>query len=356
MSNPGKTQATVAAVPVVAQPIMVQVTAPSSLQEGYNFDAVYNGEVFPVTVPRGGVKAGQTFQVPFLPAVEAIAIPIGEPTESPQHSFDQSESTPMLPISPPRVTRRNNPLAPLGTWQTNIFGCLSEGFCHPSLCNALWFPQILMGQVLTRMKLNWCGISIGQSYKYTTRVWMFLTLFLIYQKMRLKDCLQPSTTVWYSTLDAIMDDDDDDDDDDDLIGLQQILHDSKQNINNSNCTSDQADTLQTIQWVWFWATTLILIRLRRAVRRAHGISMGFPCEDCFCAMVCQCCTVAQLARQTANYTEQRAYYCTDTGLVEGWFGHRQEELERRHLHGHHLVHAHSLDQADRRRQPQQHVV
>lgn len=344
-----------AALPVVAQPIMVQVTAPSSLQEGYTFDAVYNGEVFPVTVPRGGVNAGQTFQVPFLPAVEAIAIPIGEATESPQHSFDQSESTPMLPTSPPRIARRNETQAPLGTWKTHIFGCLSEGFCHPSLCNALWFPQILMGQVLTRMKLNWCGMPIGESYKYTTCIWICLTLFVMYQQMRLKDCLQASSTVWYSTLDAIVDDDDDDD----LIGLQQIHHsirDSNLNNNNSNCTSDQTDTLQTIKWVWFWATTLVLIRLRRAVRSAHGISTTLPCEDCLYAMLCQCCTVAQLARQTANYTEQRAYCCTNTGLAEGWFGHRQEELERRHLHGHHLVHAHSADQADRLRQPQQHIV
>ena len=50
-------------------PVMVEVTSPSTLKEGYTFDAVHNGQVFPVTIPQGGVKGGQTFSVPFVPNV-----------------------------------------------------------------------------------------------------------------------------------------------------------------------------------------------------------------------------------------------------------------------------------------------
>uniref|UniRef100_A0A7R9ZUE7 Uncharacterized protein n=1 Tax=Pseudo-nitzschia arenysensis TaxID=697910 RepID=A0A7R9ZUE7_9STRA len=206
-----KIEPTVAAVPVVSTPAMVQVTAPSSLEAGYTFDAVYNGEVFPVTVPTGGVQAGQTFAVPFVPVVEAVAVPIDD--ESPQQQHD--ESTPILPtLSPTRNANRNSPQAPLGTWKTSWYDCLSEGLCHPSLLNAYFFPQILMGQVLTRMKLNWCGYPIGgESYKYTTYIWIFLTVFLIFQKLRFSDCLgEVSNNVWYDPLQIFADDDDDDDD------------------------------------------------------------------------------------------------------------------------------------------------
>ena len=69
-------------------PPMVEVTSPSNLREGYTFDALHNGQIFSVIVPSGGVKSGQTFQVPFVPnnnnnndnvvqveQVEAVAVP-----------------------------------------------------------------------------------------------------------------------------------------------------------------------------------------------------------------------------------------------------------------------------------------
>jgi hypothetical protein len=364
MSSPSRIieTATVDAQPVV----MVRVTAPSSLEGGYTFDAVYNGEVFPVTVPQGGVKAGQTFRVPFLPAVDAYAVAIGQPQESPTlQQQSSSEWTPMLP--PQQQTQQQQPLptppnnhsnnirsssstqqAPLGTWRTHWFDCLSEGLCHPSLCNAFWVPQILMGQVLTRMKLNCCGHRVGSDYKKSTCIWMFLTIAVMYARSRLQNCItitDPSNySVWGNTLENILDDD---------IEIEHIRHHiqdaaahAKDDIDSRNCTSDDAHLLQTITWLWFWMTVLVLARLRRAVRNEHGITRSFPFEDLVCSAFCHCCTVAQLARQTANYKEQRAYCCTNTGLAEGWFGHRQEELERRHVHGHHLVHAHGCDHSD----------
>jgi len=84
-------------------PVMVHVTAPSSLEGGYMFDAVYNGVVFPVTVPPGGVKAGQKFSVPFLPAVEAYAVAVAEPLAPPQTQQQRSassETSPMLSTTP----------------------------------------------------------------------------------------------------------------------------------------------------------------------------------------------------------------------------------------------------------------
>ena len=335
MSTTARIIDTATTTTVDAQPVvMVRVTAPSSLEGGYTFDAVYNGEVFPVTVLEGGVKAGQTFEVPFLDQPQLqLEIPSPPLQQQQQQQQPSSEWTPMLPPqqqSPQH--QQDQQQAPLGTWKTYWFDCLSEGICHPSFCNAVWFPQILMGQVWTRMKL-------GSAYKYSTCIWMILTILMMmmmYAISRVQNCITITDPSNYSVWGDIISDDEDDKNSTESVPIRN--HDI-----GSNCTSDDADTLQTITWVWFLVTVVVLARLRRAVRKQHGISRHFPCEDLVCAAACQCCTISQLARQTANYKEQRAYCCTNTGLAAsggGWFGGRQKEPERRHVH---LLHAHGCD-------------
>jgi len=343
MTIPAPT-ATVDAQPVDTPP-MVRVTAPSSLEEGYTFDAVYNGEVFPVTVPAGGVKAGQVFVVPFQPAIEAIAVEVVEPSS-------YSESTPILQpslsASPTRSATSNIDPAPLGSWKTGCCDCFLEGCLHPSVLNAIFCPMVLMGQVMTRMKLDWCGRPIG-AYQWTTCIWIVLTLVYMCYRSSQGDCWGPSDTVWGTTIDNILDDVDDDDVKSliNIQNLKQRIHDAEEESrNNRGCKEDDNDTYEFIGYVWFWVTVPILATLRSKVRRAYGIP-GSCCEDWCCAMFFECCTVSQLARQTANYKEQRAYFFTATGLAEGWYGDRQDELERRHTAGHHLVHAHSHDENER---------
>ena len=41
----------------------LKVTAPATLEEGYSFDATVDGRVFRITVPEGGVIAGEEFVV-----------------------------------------------------------------------------------------------------------------------------------------------------------------------------------------------------------------------------------------------------------------------------------------------------
>lgn len=58
----------------------VEVTAPSSLPEGYEFTVTAGNVTFPVKVPPGGVEEGQTFSVPMPAASNANAgtsIPVG---------------------------------------------------------------------------------------------------------------------------------------------------------------------------------------------------------------------------------------------------------------------------------------
>jgi Cys-rich protein (TIGR01571 family) len=63
-------------------------------------------------------------------------------------------------------------------------------------------------------------------------------------------------------------------------------------------------------------TLIVLIKVRAAVRKRYQIpeKQCHGMEDCCCAFWCGCCTVAQLARQTADYDQRRAVCCSETGL------------------------------------------
>mmetsp|Transcript_23691 Transcript_23691/g.65769 ORF Transcript_23691/g.65769 Transcript_23691/m.65769 type:complete len:252 (+) Transcript_23691:241-996(+) len=107
------------------QPMMVSVTAPSTLPEGYTFEAYLNDDKsrpFTCEVPRGGVVEGQTFYTP-LPATAG-----GDRLQ-----------------------------APTGRWKDGLCDCFSLGICHPSLCCACWCDKISMAQIMTRMSLTWLG-------------------------------------------------------------------------------------------------------------------------------------------------------------------------------------------------------
>jgi Cys-rich protein (TIGR01571 family) len=256
----------------------VEVIAPSTLEEGYMFDAFHDGHVFPVTVPIGGVKAGESFTVPFVPNTDnadddifyAEAIPIA------------SEVTPMLPSQRQSTSHYalTSSTAPLGRWKDGLCDCCAPGCCHPSLCNAICFKQILMGQVLTRMQRTWCGdpVTTRSQYKRTfpTLLWLTVAYWM----------------VWI---------------------FFHCDHD-----HGGNCHGWRHGILGTVRLVWFLYTVIVMIKLRKAVRERYQIPQTHcqGCEDCCCVVFCSCCTMAQMARQTADYERQRAYCCTDTGLAE----------------------------------------
>lgn len=86
-------------LPTASSVPMLQVVAPATLPEGYEFEAaVGESQTIKVKVPLGGVEAGQTFQVPF-----------------PQH-FENM-------ISGIRV--------PVGHWRDGLCDCCAYGACHP---------------------------------------------------------------------------------------------------------------------------------------------------------------------------------------------------------------------------------
>ncbi|CAJ1960149.1 unnamed protein product [Cylindrotheca closterium] len=131
-----------------SHPLMVHVTAPTSLPEGYSFEAVLaDGTPFSCKVPEGGVEEGQTFWVP-LP----------------------------LDIETNRIS------APTGRWKDGLFDFLSLGCFHPSFLCACCCSTISMAQIMTRLHLTWLGLPGPQiATKNTFKVvLMILAAYVVY--------------------------------------------------------------------------------------------------------------------------------------------------------------------------------
>jgi len=61
---------------------------------------------------------------------------------------------------------------------------------------------------------------------------------------------------------------------------------------------------------------MMVARLRAAIRSKYGIPTGKlgRLEDCCYVSCCNCCVMTQMARQTADYDDEPAAWCTTTGM------------------------------------------
>lgn len=176
-----------------------------------------------------------------------------------------------------------------------------------------------------------------------------------YLRFRWRDCasLETESNSETETLKIFLDKND-------HIQNYQIIRDGPPSpLEKRHCRKGNRSDLQFLNWIWMWTTVIVLARLRQAVRKRHGIAGYTPfgfLEDLFCAFYCGCCTVSQLARQTADYKQERSYCCSSTGLADEWT-EQQEALEQRHRHGHNLVHARGVGaEAGGNDEPEAHIV
>lgn len=179
--------------------------------------------------------------------------------------------------------------APHGHWKDGLCACCKFGPLHPSLLNAWCCPQILMAQVLTRLKMDWLGEPAPEySWRKTFRIILCIVIIFFVLAMFLSP---PSP---------------------------DIVEDGSGNLDVIQVESPLWKTVlyNILTFSFGLYTLIVLMKARRAVRERYEIPQERCCgfEDICCAFWCGCCTVSQLARQTANYQERRAVCCSDTGL------------------------------------------
>lgn len=347
----GATTITTTAAAAVATPIPnVQVIAPATLQSGYTFDAIYDGVTFTVIVPDGGVNKGQRFIVPFNPhtadglnAAAAVATASVVADVSPDGKISNYTSTTTAAAAADNLhkygsTGSNNDNAgkqgrqqkqqqerghiPTGIWRDGLCDCFRLG-SHPHCWNAWCFKPCLVGQLLTRMRMTWLGQhentealpagDDGTNNKRDDR-WRdsFRNLVIV-------------AALYYALKFLTISDDDDD-------------------------LSDKF-TLNSFLTIVFGIYMLyIVMKLRATMRHVYHIreesflcmydvcptsaspeegmcgnfrgnhdESGLPLvgwEDVCCALWCQCCVLAQMARHTADYEQRTAVCCDDVGVMD----------------------------------------
>jgi Cys-rich protein (TIGR01571 family) len=148
-------------------PKFCTVISPSTLEAGYSFPAKVDGIDFLVTVPEGGVREGQAFQVPYPK----------KPT---------TESGRAVRIEPLSIEQSTGPIQGeeddvMGRWREPLCECCEV--CCPSgmCCYGFFCTPIILAQVMTRLRLNAIGVRGQDSLRHHTFWWVlsFWILFLI---------------------------------------------------------------------------------------------------------------------------------------------------------------------------------
>jgi len=184
-----------------------------------------------------------------------------------------------------------------GRWKSGLFSCCQYGCFHPALCCAWFFPMVLMGQLLTRMKITWLGDrSTPPSEEYKKTFCTVVTIWICY--IVICSFFYCPRTVQTTTIDNKLGD---------IFGNM---------IADDDCPLWKQNVVNIITIVFGLYTLIVMIRLRMAIRTKYNIPEDccIGCEDCCCIFFCGCLSSIQMAHQTTNYEEVRAICCNSTGL------------------------------------------
>jgi len=178
-----------------------------------------------------------------------------------------------------------------GAWKSGLFNCFKYGACHKALLCACFFSSWLMGQLLTRMKMTWIGgspSSASEAYKKTFRIVLVIAICNI-------------LIVSIFSCDPELSDGTDGD-----ISM----------VSNEDCASWQNNLTNTVTSFFVLYTFIVMVRLRMAIRDKYSIPEEncVGCEDCCTVFFCGCCSAVQMAHQTADYENDKAFCLTTTGL------------------------------------------
>lgn len=225
---------------------MVDVVAPADLPGGYNFEAEIEGRRFLATVPAGGVQKGETFSC-YMRDLEKVGSDI-----------------------------------PVGRWRDGLFDCFKFGCLHGVICNALFCPLVMLGQIMTRVGFDFLGRrSLDNSVNGPSTLstimffWVFVNLVL-FGVYNLK---------WSKGMELSM--------------------------------ADQG-AFVFVNAAYMLFVVYLTSATRGSLREKYYIreSRFHDLEDCCCATFCLPCSICQMARHTADYDEYEAVLCNATGLPD----------------------------------------
>ena len=263
-------------------PRRVRLVAPTDLNGGYEFPVrLENRATFKVSVPPQGVRQGENFIAP--------VIQDGNCEEYTNEDFHFVTEEMAIAADPQHV--------PYGRFRDGLCACGKYGIFHPHCFLGCCCPVSVLGQVLTRLKLNHWGNPLPPNNNSQWTTFQVLTVTALYFTI---------TSMFLQTLGN-------------NYGVENDEEDLDSNLNRRNGWIVVINALSTLVSLLYTAYVIVLVyKARRKTRRIYNIPSGCgACSDCCCACCCSCCTICLLARHTADYSAYDARYCTDTGLGRG---------------------------------------
>ena len=236
----------------------VQILAPADLPPGYRLQVNVEGRgSLSVEVPGEGARCGEPIQ--------AIVVVDDSLRESPKDHV------------------------PIGAWRDGILDCFKLGLFHPVFWSGLLLPPVLLGQVLTKHKMNACVEPHKGKPSKCTAFHTMLVLFVV-------------AAIVFVLLDQLID---------------CFSGDDENDQGNNLGWSVGISLTRVAVTIFFYAFIFIVaVRTRAFIRKRYKIPSrcGGGCEDVFCTFVCYPCTVCQIARHVTDYEKTQAHCCTSDGL------------------------------------------
>ena len=226
---------------------MVDVVAPADLPGGYAFEAEIEDRRFLAIVPKGGVRKGETFSC---------------------YMRDLSKVGSEVPV---------------GRWRDSLTSCFVNGICHPSVLNALWCPLLALGQIMTRVGLDFMGNPVGAATKKGgVTPWGVMVLVVFFWTLMNLAVFGAFNYKWSRGMELSAAD---------WMSLVVV---------------NSAGILFTIYAV---ASTRASVREKYLIRESRFLDL----EDCCCATFCMPCAICQMSRHTASYNDHDGICCNARG-------------------------------------------
>lgn len=233
----------------------ILVAVPFALPGNYTFEAVIDGKRIQVAVPPGGCQEGDVLEFPSSAMI----------CES---TLSESENT----------AQKSKKI--MGRWNNGLLSCF-DVCCSSLFWMTLFFPYIVLGQLMQRIKLNICGVRNNRNRKVTCAGVVFFVLLM--------HLAVPSS----------------------LVYLYYVT---------------QNDLFYSLSIAFVCYSTIVLLywntRLRAEYRTRFNISSNSSscggCEDFCIALWCHYCSLIQISRQFPDRIHKKShreyYLCSATGL------------------------------------------
>ena len=203
--------------------------------------------------------------------------------------------------------------APTGRWKDELYCVCDEGVCHPSFCCSFLCPIFALGQVMSRMQVNWLGSTC--SHRRVSRTFDVVIVFLLLDCIFYRISFGPT----YYDSNALITVN---------LGIGSFLSPLFGYVERLLLWAADEQYVSTFLWyIRPFALTMLLFwkvyttaRTRRTVRERYQIPEVYccsGCEDACCSMWCWCFTTAQMLRHTGEYETYSGVCCSSTGHQPG---------------------------------------